>query len=44
MSRQEVYKEIREKFGYVPTYFDRVPDSSLESEWQLLYRKVKGRI
>jgi hypothetical protein len=33
MSRQEVYREIEEAFGLVPTFFKLVPDSSLELEW-----------
>ena len=35
MSRQEIYKEIEEMFGLVPSMFKVVPDSSLELEWQL---------
>jgi len=38
MSRQEVYREIEEAFGLVPTFFKLVPDSSLELEWQLFKR------
>ncbi len=38
MSRQEVYKEIEEAFGLVPTFFKQIPDSSLELEWQLFKR------
>ena len=38
MSRQEVYEEIKEAFGLVPTFFKLVPDSSLELEWQLFKR------
>ena len=35
MSRQEVYKEIEDVFGLVPSFFKEVPDSSLELEWKL---------
>jgi len=35
MTRQEVYQEIEEMFGSVPTMFRKVPDSSLELEWKL---------
>jgi AhpD family alkylhydroperoxidase len=35
MSRHEVYKEIEDMFGFVPTFFKSVPDSSLELEWKL---------
>jgi AhpD family alkylhydroperoxidase len=38
MSRQEVYREIQETFGLVPSFFKVVPDSSLELEWQLFKR------
>jgi len=35
MSRQEVYKDIEETFGFVPTFLKSVPDASLELEWKL---------
>jgi len=35
MTRKEVYNEIEETFGLVPTMFKTIPDSSLEAEWQL---------
>jgi len=35
MNRQEVYKEIEETLGLVPSFFKLIPDSSLELEWQL---------
>ena len=38
MSREEIYKEIEEMFGLVPSMFKVVPDSSLELEWQLFKR------
>ena len=38
MNRQEVYKEIEEMFGFVPTFFKSVPDSTLELEWKLFKR------
>ncbi|UCG55597.1 MAG: carboxymuconolactone decarboxylase family protein [Phycisphaerales bacterium] len=38
MSRKEVYNEIEEMFGLVPTMFKELPDSSLELEWQLFKR------
>ena len=38
MSRKEVYNEIKETFGLVPSMFKAVPDSSLELEWQLFKR------
>jgi AhpD family alkylhydroperoxidase len=38
MSRQEVYGDIEETFGFVPSFFKAVPDSSLELEWRLMKR------
>jgi AhpD family alkylhydroperoxidase len=38
MSRNLIYKEIEANFGLVPSFFDSVPDSSLELEWQLFKR------
>ncbi len=38
MTRQEVYHEIEETFGVVPSMFKALPDSSLELEWQLFKR------
>lgn len=36
--RQDVYREIEEMFGLVPSMFKEVPDSSLELEWRLFKR------
>ena len=38
MTRTEVYNEITETFGLVPSMFKAIPDSSLELEWQLFKR------
>ena len=38
MNRQEIYNEIEETLGLVPSFFQRVPDSSLELEWNLFKR------
>ena len=35
MSRQDVYREMEEMFGLVPSFFKHLPDSSLEQEWKL---------
>jgi len=35
MTRQEVYREIEQTFGLVPSMFKEVPDSTLEEEWKL---------
>lgn len=40
MSREQIYKEIEEMFGVVPSMFKAVPDSSLELEWHL-FKKVQ---
>jgi AhpD family alkylhydroperoxidase len=36
MTREEVYKDIEEMFGLVPSFLKLVPDSSLELEWKLM--------
>jgi len=36
MTRKEVYKEIEEMFGLVPSFIKSIPDSSLEMEWRLM--------
>jgi len=36
MKREEVYKSIEEMFGFVPSFFKAIPDSSLDLEWQLM--------
>jgi AhpD family alkylhydroperoxidase len=38
VQREEVYREIEEMFGLVPSMFKVVPDSSLELEWRLFKR------
>lgn len=35
MTRQEIYQDIEQAFGLVPSMFKEVPDSSLEQEWKL---------
>jgi AhpD family alkylhydroperoxidase len=40
MNREEIYKEIEQMFGLVPSMFKAVPDSSLELEWKL-FRRVQ---
>lgn len=40
MKRDEVYREIEETFGLVPSFFKLVPDSSLRLEWDL-FRRVQ---
>lgn len=38
MNRQEIYHEIEQMFGLVPSFFKGIPDSSLETEWNLMKR------
>ena len=38
MTRQEIYKEMEQLFGIVPSMFKTIPDSSLELEWKLFKR------
>jgi AhpD family alkylhydroperoxidase len=38
VTREEIYKQIEEMFGSVPSFFKKVPDASLELEWQLFKR------
>jgi AhpD family alkylhydroperoxidase len=35
MSRKQIYGEMMEMFGLVPTFFKLVPDSTLEHEWEI---------
>lgn len=35
MTRDQVYAEMTEMFGLVPSFFKLVPDNSLELEWKL---------
>ncbi len=35
MNREQVYNEIKEMLGLVPSFFKMVPDSTLELEWRL---------
>ena len=36
MNRQQVYKDIEEMMGVVPSFLKALPDSSLELEWQTM--------
>jgi len=35
MNRREIYSEIEETFGLIPTMFKAIPDATLELEWKL---------
>jgi len=38
MTRDEVYAEVEEVFGLVPSFVKEMPDPSLELEWKLFKR------
>lgn len=38
MTRKEVYSEITQMFGLVPQFFQRIPDNTIELEWELMKR------
>jgi len=38
MTREEIYREMEDLLGAVPSMFKTIPDSSLELEWELLKR------
>jgi AhpD family alkylhydroperoxidase len=38
MNREQVYHEIEQMFGLVPSMFKALPDHTLELEWQLFKR------
>lgn len=35
MKREEIFAEMKETFGLVPSFFKLVPDATLEHEWEL---------
>lgn len=38
MVRENIYGEIKETFGLVPSFFKEIPDDTLELEWRLFKR------
>ncbi len=40
MSRDEMYKDMEERFGLVPSMFKSIPDSVLEEEWSI-FKKIE---
>jgi len=40
MTRNAIYKEMEARFGLVPSFFQLVPDTSLEQEWEL-FKKLQ---
>ena len=39
-TRKEIYKEIEEMFGLVPSFLKTIPDSTIEHEWEL-FKKIQ---
>ena len=35
MNREQIYGEMKEAFGLVPSFFKLVPDATLDHEWEL---------
>jgi AhpD family alkylhydroperoxidase len=40
MTRTEIYKDIEDKFGFVPTFMKSLNDSTLGLEWEM-FKKVQ---
>ncbi len=40
MNRDQVYQEMKEVFGLVPKFFQSIPDSTLDTEWEL-FKKLQ---
>jgi len=34
MNRQQVYRDIEKEFGFVPSFFEALPDDVLEHDWE----------
>jgi AhpD family alkylhydroperoxidase len=41
MSREQVNNEITGAFGFVPSFFNHVPDDRIAAEWEL-FKQVQG--
>jgi AhpD family alkylhydroperoxidase len=39
-TREQVFKEVTDMFGLVPSFLKTMPDSTLEHEWEL-FRKIQ---
>ena len=39
-TRTQIYKEMEETFGLVPSFLKTIPDSTIEQEWEL-FKKVQ---
>ena len=40
MKKGDVYKDIEETFGFVPTFMKSIPESTIEHEWAL-FKKIQ---
>jgi AhpD family alkylhydroperoxidase len=38
MTRKQIFQDMEQKLGLVPTFFKHLPDSSLQMEWELMQR------
>ncbi|HIH33000.1 MAG TPA: carboxymuconolactone decarboxylase family protein [Candidatus Diapherotrites archaeon] len=36
MTKEETFKEMKETFGMVPSFFKKIPESAVGLEWQLM--------
>jgi AhpD family alkylhydroperoxidase len=36
VTRQEVYRDIEQEFGFVPDYMKNLPDDTLEHDWNIV--------
>jgi AhpD family alkylhydroperoxidase len=39
-NREQIYTEIKETFGLVPSFLKTIPDATLENEWEL-FKKIQ---
>jgi AhpD family alkylhydroperoxidase len=39
-NREQIYSEMKEIFGLVPSFLKTIPDSTLEQEWEL-FKKIQ---
>ena len=43
MAREDVHREMKEMFGTVISFVDRIPDEFIDSEWDLIKRVQFGQ-
>jgi AhpD family alkylhydroperoxidase len=39
-NKEQIYSEIKETFGLVPSFLKTIPDATLENEWEL-FKKIQ---